>query len=35
METMLLQMKTLNIGKLKKEFLMITAFHGNKFCDEL
>ncbi len=28
-------MKTLNIGKLKKEFLMITAFHGNKFNDDL
>ena len=32
---MLLQMKTLNLGRLKKEFLMISAFHGNKFCDEL
>ena len=35
METMLVTMKTLNLAKLKKEFLMLTAFHGNKFCDEL
>ncbi len=28
-------MKTLNLGKLKREFLMLTAFHGNKFCDEI
>lgn len=35
METMLYTMKTLNLGKLKKEFLMLTAFHGSKFCDEI
>ncbi len=35
METMLYTMKTLNLGKLKKEFLMLTAFHGHKFCDEI
>ena len=35
METFLVSMKTLNLGKVKKEFLMLTAFHGNKFCDEL
>lgn len=34
-ETMLYQMKTLNLGRLKKEFLMLTAFHGHKFCDEI
>ena len=28
-------MKTLNLAKLKKEFLMLTAFHGHKFCDEI
>ena len=32
---MLYSMKTLNIGRLKKEFLMLTAFHGHKFCDEI
>lgn len=35
MESMLYTMKTLNLGKLKKEFLMLTAFHGHKFCDEI
>lgn len=35
METMLFQMKTLNLARLKKEFLMLTAFHGHKFCDEI
>jgi hypothetical protein len=35
METMLYTMKTMNMGKLKKEFLMLTAFHGHKFCDEI
>lgn len=35
METMLYTMKTLNLGKLKREFLMLTAFHGHKFCDEI
>jgi hypothetical protein len=35
METMLYTMKTMNLGKLKKEFLMLTAFHGHKFCDEI
>jgi hypothetical protein len=35
METMLVTMKTLNMSKLKKEFLMLTAFHGHKFCDEV
>lgn len=35
LEGMLYQMKTLNLGKVKKEFLMLTAFHGNKFCDEI
>ena len=35
METFLYSMKTLQMGKLKKEFLMITAFHGHKFCDQL
>ena len=35
METFLVSMKTLNLGKVKKEFLMLTAFHANKFCDEL
>jgi hypothetical protein len=34
-ETMLYSMKSLNIGKLKKEFLTITAFHGQKFCEEI
>jgi hypothetical protein len=28
-------MKTLNLGKVKKEFLMITAFHGTKFLSDL
>ncbi len=32
---MLYSMKTLNLGKLRREFLMLTAFHGNKFCDEI
>ncbi len=32
---MLFTMKTLNLGRLKKEFLMLTAFHGHKFCDEI
>ena len=32
---MLYTMKTMNLGKLKKEFLMLTAFHGHKFCDEI
>ena len=35
METILFQMKTLNLARLKKEFLMLTAFHGHKFCDEI
>jgi hypothetical protein len=35
METFLYSMKTLNLSKVKKEFLMLTAFHGHKFCDEL
>lgn len=35
METFLYSMKTLNLSKVKKEFLMLTTFHGNKFCDEL
>lgn len=35
METMLFQMKTLNLAKLRKEFLMLTAFHGHHFCDEI
>lgn len=35
MESMLLTMKTLNLGKLRREFLMLTAFHGHKFCDEI
>ncbi len=35
METLLVSMKTLNLSKVKKEFLMLTAFHGHKFCDEL
>jgi hypothetical protein len=28
-------MKTLNLGKLKREFLMLTAFHGHKFNTEI
>jgi hypothetical protein len=35
METFLVSMKTLNLSKVKKEFLMLTAFHGHKFCDEI
>jgi hypothetical protein len=35
LETMLMTMKTLNLGRLKKEFLMLTAFHGNKVCHEI
>lgn len=35
METMLYTMKSLNLGKVRKEFLMLTAFHGHKFCEEL
>lgn len=32
---MLLTMKTLNLTRLKKEFLMLTAFHGNKVVTEI
>jgi len=35
MESMLLTMKTLNLTRLKKEFLMLTAFHGNKVVTEI
>ena len=28
-------MKTLNLARLKKEFLMFAAFHEHKFCDEI
>jgi len=28
-------MKTLQLNKLKEEFLMLTVFHGHKFCDEI
>ena len=32
---MLYQMKSLNLGKIRNEFLMITAFHGSRVLDEL
>jgi hypothetical protein len=32
---MLYQMKTLKLNKLKEEFLMLTVFHGQKFCAEI
>lgn len=34
-ESMLYQMKTLKLNKLKEEFLMLTVFHGRKFCTDI
>jgi len=28
-------MKTLNLEKVRNEFLMLTLFHGERFCDEI
>jgi hypothetical protein len=34
-EAMLYSMKTLNLTKLKDEFLMLTIFHGHKFIEDI
>ncbi len=32
---MIYQMKTLNLAKLKNEFLMLTIFHGHNFNEQI
>ena len=32
---MLYEMKTLKLGKLQNEFLMLTQFHGDKVLDKI
>ena len=35
MESMLFSMKSLNLGKLQREFLMMTMFHASEFKTKL
>jgi hypothetical protein len=32
---MLYQMKTLNFEKVRNEFIMLTLFHGEQFCEQI